>query len=211
MSRRQYTHRAPPSSPVRYERTMNPVLKGGAALAFFALVTGYGCFGPPGMVACGSATGFGPAMLESIEHCPQAVEKLGSPVSFGMIGVGCGNYEAGGDVGEGYATGDLPITGPRGSAMADYVMHKGGGVWTPGKLVLSFGGSDKLDVSACSASFQAERQDAAVDTILEKSCTEGMAAQCEAWAVRLESKGKAEEAKSARATACKLGLASSCR
>lgn len=191
---------------------MNNALKGLGVLGFVALITGYGCFGPPGTVACGNATGFAPAILESVEHCPQAIEKLGTPVSFGMLGVGCGNYEAGGDsAGEGVAYGDgLPVRGAKGSATADYSISKGGGVWTPSKLVLTFSDGSKLDIGACSASYQAARGDEAIGATLQKQCDEGLAATCEALALRLESKGKTAEAKEMKAKACKLGLSSAC-
>lgn len=193
-------------------RGANPMKLLVAGLAVFGLVFGYGCFGPPGTVACGSATGFGPAMLSSIEHCPAALEKLGAPIGFGMIGVSCGNYEAGGDAGDGNAWGDgLPIAGKKSEARLAYVMSKGGGVWSPSKLVLSFGDGSKLDVRACSSSYQAAQGDEALHNILVKGCDEGVAATCEGLAATLEAKGDAAGAKAAREKACQLGLASACR
>jgi hypothetical protein len=189
---------------------MNVAAKGLVALAFLGLVTGYGCFGPPGISACGNATGFAPAMLEAVEHCPQAAERLGTPVHFGLIGVGCGNYEAGGDSGDGNAWGDIPVGGTRESASLDYAMSKGGNVWTSSKLVLTFSDGAKLDVHACAASFEAAKGEEALGTILQRACDEGQAAQCEALAARLESKNKPDEAKAFHQKACNLGLAAAC-
>lgn len=180
--------------------------------ATFAFVFGYGCFGPPGAAACGSATGFGPAMLSSIDHCPAAVEKLGTPVHFGALGAGCSNYESGGEAGEGNAWGDgMPVVGEKGSASLSYFMSKSGGVWMPSKLVLTFSDGAMLDIAACTASFQAARGDEGLGVTLQNRCDEGVAATCEALAVWLETKGRADDAAAARRKACTLGLASSCR
>ena len=182
------------------------------SLAVFVFIFGYGCFGPPGTAACGSATGFGPVILTSIEHCPAAVEKLGSPVHFGVLGIGCSNYASGQEAGEGSAWGDgMPIVGAKGAASLSYNLGKGGGVWLPSKLVLTFGDGSMLDVAACTAAFQAERSAEGMVTLLRTQCAEGQAATCEALAVWLESKGRVSEAGEARAKACTLGLAASCR
>jgi hypothetical protein len=181
-------------------------------LAVFAFVFGYGCFGPPGTAACGSATGFAPAILSSIEHCPAAVEKLGSTVHFGVLGLGCSNYASGEEAGEGNAWGDgMPVFGERGSASLSYNLSKGGGVWMPAKMVLTFDDGSMLDVAACTAAFQAERSAEGMVTLLKSQCAEGQALMCESLAVWFDSKGRANDAAEARSKACALGLASSCR
>ncbi|MFT3707659.1 MAG: hypothetical protein QM817_08325 [Archangium sp.] len=187
-------------------------LQGVAAVVLFCLVTGYGCFGPPGISACGSATGYGPAMLEVVEHCPQASERLGAPLHFGMLGVGCGNYESGGDTGgDGHAWGNVPVAGAKETGSLDFDVSKSGSVWTSDKLVLTFADGAKLDVHACASSFEAKKGDEALNNILVKACDDGVAASCEGLAATLEAKGDAAGAQAAHQKACKLGLASACQ
>ena len=177
---------------------------------FFLLVTGYGCFGPIGTAACGGSVGFGPALLESVNACPQATEKLGTPVSFSPLGLTFGNYESGGDVGEGIAYGDIPVTGPKGRAIADYMLSKSGGVWSSSKLVLTFADASKLDVKACTRGLEAERGKQASDRLLTQGCDEGRADLCLALSLTLQARNELERAKAMRAKACQLGLQSAC-
>lgn len=180
-------------------------------LVLVSLITGYGCFGPPGLAACGSATGYGPAMLESIAQCPAAVEKLGAPVTFSMFGTGCGNYESGGDVGDGLAHGDLPVAGSLGRANLDYSMSKGGGQWLASVLVLTFSDGSKLDVKACTASLEEKKGAEGMSNVLNAQCEQGQAAMCHALGLMHQARGDFASANEALAKACKLGLASDCR
>jgi hypothetical protein len=181
-----------------------------AGLVLVALITGYGCFGPIGTAACASGVGFGPAMFESIDACPAAVEKLGAPTRFGMLGLGCGNWEKGGDSGEGYAAGDMPVEGPKGSASLDYTMSKGGGVWHASVLVLTFPDGSKLDVKACTAGLEQQRGAQGLNNLLTQGCDEGRADLCLSLSMTLSAQGDEAGAKAAKQKACKLGLASAC-
>lgn len=211
MTRSPYTHAAHESSlRARYNLPMKSARALVAFAVFSALVTGYGCFGPIGTAACADGTGFGPAMFESINACPAAVEKLGSPARFGMLGIGCGNWEKGGDSGEGYATGDMPVVGPQGSASLDYTMSKGGGVWQASVLVLTFPDGSKLDVKACTAGLEQKRGAEGINNLLTRGCEDGRAEMCASLSAMLEAQGDEAAAAAAKQQACKLGLASAC-
>lgn len=171
---------------------------------------GYTCFGAPGMIACGQATGYSPAMLESVGACPAAVEKLGAPVRYGFVGGGCGNYEAGAEGGDGHAWGSLPVQGPKQSASLEYDVSKSGGSWHSSILVLTFPDGSKLDVKACTQPLEQERGDDAMRKILEQQCAQGQAAMCQALGLWLTSHGDAAGAAKANQQACALGLASAC-
>jgi hypothetical protein len=181
------------------------------ALAIFGLLlAGYGCFGPVGTAFWADAVGFGPALFESIAACPAAVEKLGSPVRFGRTGVGCGNWEKGGDSGEGVASGGMPLTGPQGSARVDYTMTLGGGVWRAVVLVLTLPDGSKLDVKACSAGLEQQRGVEGLNNLLTQACEDGRADMCLNLSLTLQAQGDEAGAKAAKNKACKLGLASAC-
>ena len=60
-------------------------------IVFVALI-----FAAPGRLSCGEVTGYTPAMLELIEACAPARERLGSPLHFSILGGGLGgNYKSG--------------------------------------------------------------------------------------------------------------------
>lgn len=176
----------------------------------FVLGAGYSCLGPPGLIACGQVTGYGPAMLQSVEACPAAVAKLGRPVRFAFVGGGCGNYQAGEEAGEGQANGTFRVEGPASHASLEYLLSKGGGVWQSSKLVLTFPDGAKLDVKACTQSLEQQRGEDATRTLLERQCAEGQAAVCQALAQWLSLHGDAAGAAKAKQQACALGLASAC-
>lgn len=176
----------------------------------FVLGAGYSCFGPPALIACGQVTGYGPAMLQSVEVCPAAVAKLGSPVRFAFVGGGCGNYEAGQEAGEGQAYGSFRVEGPTSHASLEYILSKGGGVWQSSKLVLTFPDGAKLDVKACTQSLEQQRGEDATLRLLQRQCDEGQAAVCVALGRWLAAHGDPAGAAKANQQACALGLASAC-
>lgn len=178
--------------------------------AVFVLAAGYACLGPPGLIACGQATGYGPSMLESLEACPAAVAKLGKPVHYGLVPTGCGNYEAGSEGGDGHAWGALRVEGPTSHASLEYDVSKSGGSWHSSVLVLSFPDGTKLDVKACTQPLEQQRGNDAMLKILEQQCQQGQAAMCEALAAWLSAHGDAAGAAKAKQQACALGLTSAC-
>lgn len=171
---------------------------------------GYTCFGAPGMIACGQATGYAPSMLESVGACAAAVDKLGAPVRYAFVGGGCGNYEAGAEGGDGHAWGSLRVEGPKSHASLEYDVSKSGGRWHASMLVLTFPDGAKLDVQACTQGLEQQRSDEAMRKILEQQCQQGQAARCQALGAWLAAHGDAAGAAQANQQACTLGLASAC-
>jgi hypothetical protein len=180
------------------------------ATAVLVIAAGYGCLGPPGTIACGQATGFGPAMLESVNACPAATLRLGAPVRFSLVGAGCSNYEAGREAGDGLAYGTLRIEGSTGHASLQYQLSKGGGQWRSSVLVLTFADGTKLDVKACTQSLEQQRGQRASEKLLEAGCAQGQASVCEALGLWRKTQGDEAGAAEARRRACELGLSSAC-
>jgi hypothetical protein len=165
----------------------------------------------PGRIACGNATGFGPAMLEIVSACAPAVDRMGTPLEFEPFGGGFGgNYMSGQEAGEGIAHGALVVAGPKGRARVDYEMQKGLGVWSPSVLRLTFDDDSRLDVKACAADAIAKRGQGALLATLERRCAEGQADQCLALGQVKGAVGDGEGAAKARQQACALGLSSAC-
>jgi hypothetical protein len=178
--------------------------------AGLVVAAGYGCFGPPGLSACGQVTGYGPAILESVGHCPAATARLGAPVRFGLLGAGCGNYESGQEAGDGLAQGTLPVEGPSGRASVEYVLSKSGSTWQSSVLVLTFADGAKVDVKACTQSLEQQRGETATSQLLEKGCAAGRADLCHALSEWHRARGDSPAATAAKQRACELGLQSDC-
>ncbi len=171
------------------------------ALAFLA----------PGRIACGNATGYGPALLEIISACGPATDRLGAPLEFDPLRGGFGgNYMSGQEGGEGFTYGDLVVRGPKGRARVDYQLQKALGVWSPSVLRLTFEDDSRLDVKACAADAILKRGQGAMLATFERLCAEGQADQCLALAQVKGALGDVEGAAKARQQACALGLKPAC-
>ncbi|MEW6429864.1 MAG: hypothetical protein AB1730_00025 [Myxococcota bacterium] len=202
-----------PSSPLKQARTSahrRRLGKGSFVFVLLNLAAVAVGLGPPGIIACGEATGYGPAILELVEGCPAAVAKLGKPVQFSLVPAGCSNYASGRLHGEGSAWGTLRVEGPTGEATLEYDMSKFGGSWRSSVLVLTFPDGAKLDVKACTQPLEQRRAEDAMRNLLEQQCQQGQAAMCDALSVWLSEQGDAEGAAKAKQQACALGLTSAC-
>lgn len=183
----------------------------GAPLLLIAGMVGF-IIGPPGRYACGQVVGFTPAMLELIGSCPDAAQRLGSGLSFSPFRGGFGgNYEAGGDVGEGFAYGELVVTGSAGRANVEYQLTKGAGLWSPSVMVLTFDDGKKLDVKACTQSLVTARQTDAGLKLFAQQCEQGRADICRALSQIAQAKGDVAGSEAWAKKACDLGAKDACR
>lgn len=175
-------------------------------IVFVALI-----FGAPGRLSCGAMTGYTPAMLELIEACPPARERLGSSLSFSMLGGGLGgNYESGAEAGEGFTYGRLEVKGSSGTGSVEYQLSKSNGQWSPSVLVLTFPDEKKVDVKACTRELLEKRQTEAGLALFRTQCAAGRADLCLALAQMAKAKGNTEEATRFFRQACELGAAEAC-
>lgn len=176
-------------------------------IVFVALI-----FAAPGRLSCGELTGYTPAMLELIEACAPARERLGSPLHFSILGGGLGgNYESGGEVGEGFAYGRLEVKGSSGTASVEYQLSKSNGQWSPSVLVLTFPDEKKVDVKACTRELLEKRQTEAGLELFRAQCAAGRADLCLALAQMAKAKGNTDEAERFFRQACELGAAEACQ
>ena len=183
----------------------------GAPILLVAGLVGF-IIGPPGRYACGQVVGFSPAMIELIGSCPEAAQRLGSGLSFSPFRGGFGgNYESGGDVGEGVAYGELGVSGSSGSATVEYQLSKGAGLWSPSVMVLTFEDGKKLDVKACTKALVEAKQSEAGQRLFIEQCEQGRADICLALSHIAQAKGDAAAATSWAKKACELGAHEACR
>lgn len=189
---------------------MNKAIIGGPLL----LVAGLVAFiiGPPGRYACGQVVGFTPEMIDLIASCPDAAQRLGTGLSFSPFRGGFGgNYESGGDVGEGFAYGELVVSGTAGTANVEYQLSKGAGLWSPSVMVLTFDDGKKLDLKACTQSLVAARQAEAGQRLFIEQCEQGRADICLALSQLAQAKGDVAAATAWAKKACDLGARAACR
>ena len=176
-------------------------------IAFVALI-----FGAPGRLSCGELTGYTPAMLELIEACAPARERLGSPLGFSSFGGGLGgNYQSGEEAGEGLAYGRLEVKGSSGMGSVEYQLSKQNGQWVPSVLVLTFPDEKKIDVKACTRELLEKRQLEAGLATFRAQCAAGQADMCLTLARLAKASGNAEEATRFFRQACELGAAEACQ
>lgn len=189
---------------------MNRAIIGAPILLLVGLVAFI--IGPPGRYACGQVVGFTPAMIELIGSCPEAAQRLGTGLSFSPFRGGFGgNYESGGDVGEGVAYGELGVSGSSGSANVEYQLSKGAGLWSPSVMVLTFDDGKKLDVKACTKELVEAKQAEAGQKLFVEQCEQGRADICLALSHIAQAKGDAAAATSWAKKACELGAREACR
>ncbi|MDP3500856.1 MAG: hypothetical protein Q8S33_11005 [Myxococcales bacterium] len=176
-------------------------------IVFVALI-----FAAPGRLSCGELTGYTPAMLELIEACAPARERLGSPLHFTILGGGLGgNYKSGREAGEGFAYGRLEVKGPSATASVEYQLSKQNGQWAPAVLVLTFPDEKKVDVKACTSELLAKRQSEAGLATFRAQCAAGQADMCLTLGHLAKASGNAEEATRFFRQACELGAAAACQ
>jgi hypothetical protein len=173
---------------------------------------GVAIFAAPGRLLAGALTGYTAAMLELIDACAPARERLGTPLGFSLLGGGFGgNYQAG-DVGaEGLAFGRLEAKGPSGSGVVEYQLSKQNGQWVPLVLVLTVSDGTKVDIKACTREVVQQRQAESGLAFFRSQCAAGRADMCLAVGRLAQATGDTASAASFFRQACELGAAEACR